>query len=72
MVSHPISCHAKPTSSLQELQFVEFFAGEGRVWRTMRVDSVNSVGVDYTYSDGFDDDHNPFDILSDSGFGFHP
>ena len=68
---HQLSYHAKPTSSPQDLQFIEFFAGEGRVWRTMRVDSVNAVGVDYNYFDG-SEAHNHFDILSTSGFGFHP
>ena len=37
----------------------------------MRVDSVAAVGVDYEY--GLDEDHgNPYDILTNAGFGFHP
>lgn len=54
----------------QDLSFIEYFAGEGRVWRTVRADSWYSVGLDINY--GIDDTtnhggRNAFDILSCSG-----
>ena len=56
----------------QELSFVEFFAGEGNVWRAVRASSHKCVGIDIDYVDNVLDGQNPFDILSDAGFGFHP
>ena len=56
----------------QDLVFTEFFAGEGNVWKMLRADSLNSVGVDIRYSEfmgpeGHGDSPNPFDILTSSG-----
>lgn len=57
--------------SLQELTFIEFFAGEGRVWRTVRADSRSAVGLDINYglgdSNPEDQTRNPFDILTNAG-----
>ena len=65
----PGLCHV----SWQEITFIEFFAGQGNVWRMMRCDGINSIGLDIEYwkkpgPGGHRDDlHNPYDILSDSG-----
>ena len=56
----------------QELSFVEFFAGQGNVWRAVRADSHNCVGIDIEHGKNVEGGKNPFDILSDAGFGFHP
>ena len=52
---------------LQELTFLEFFAGEGRVWKTIRADSQNSLGIDIRYRDDAPNQQNPFDILTNAG-----
>ena len=61
-------------TDLQELTFLEFFAGEGKVWRCLRADSIGSIGVDIEYwdRDGSDNRQNPFDILSTAGLGWDP
>ncbi|CAK9014583.1 unnamed protein product, partial [Durusdinium trenchii] len=46
-----------------ELTFLEFFAGEGNVWKAVRADSKNAVGIDWNYFDN-PDGQNPMDILS--------
>lgn len=57
---------------MQELCFLEFFAGEGAVWRAVRADSIDAVGVDITYVRAQEGRQNPFDILSNAGMAFHP
>ena len=64
---------------MQDLTFVEYFAGHGAVWRMMRAGSVSCTGVGIKYweeckpDDGScEDGHNLFDILSDSGFPCGP
>jgi len=57
---------------LQELAFIEFFAGNGNVWKAVRADSYATVGIDITYVENVEGGDNPFDILSNSGFGCHP
>ena len=61
-------------TDLQELTFCEFFAGEGNVWRCLRADSVQSLGVDIEYWDSAScgDRQNPFDILTTAGLGWGP
>ena len=58
---------------LQELAFIEFFAGQGNVWKAVRCDSYASVGVDINYftEQNNEGSSNPFDILSNSGLGCH-
>lgn len=56
---------------VQELTFLEFFAGQGNVWKLMRADSKNAVGVDLDYGQGTDQGQNPMDILTCAGLGFH-
>lgn len=58
-----------PCFLCQELTFLEFFAGEGEVWRAMRADSIASIGVDINYFQRQPGEQNPMDILSDAGFG---
>lgn len=53
---------------MQELCLVEFFAGVGNTWRTVRADSMSAVGVDLTYGNGND----AFDILTASGMAYKP
>lgn len=54
----------------EDLSFLEFYAGEGRVWRALRADSVDAVGVDIGYfnAEETEGSSNAFDILSCSGF----
>ncbi|CAK9057780.1 unnamed protein product [Durusdinium trenchii] len=53
-----------------ELTFLEFFAGEGNVWKAVRADSKNAVGIDWNYFDN-PDGQNPMDILSNAGLGLY-
>lgn len=53
----------------QDLTYVEFFAGEGQVWRAVRADYHPSVAVDLCYMEG---QGTAMDILSNSGFAFYP
>lgn len=55
----------------QELTFIEFFAGEGEVWRTIRADAPSSIGVDITYVDP-DGKQNPMDANTPAGLAFLP
>lgn len=65
-------CRIQTTQTMQELCFLEFFAGEGAVWRAVRADSIDAVGVDITYVRAQEGRQNPFDILSNAGMAFHP
>ena len=62
----------------QELTFLEFFAGQGHVWKHMRADSIGTIGIDVLYWDSDTHDpraephKNPFDILTDSGLSLDP
>lgn len=56
----------------QGLRLVEFFAGQGEVWRTIRADHVHALGVDISYGFNNADGQNPFDILSDAGLARKP
>lgn len=75
---HPHTRFVSPTprASMQELNFLEFFAGEGRVWKTVAVGmpSTPTVGVDINYGkkDSDSTKTDPFDILTSSGFACHP
>ena len=61
--------------AIQDLTYVEFFAGEGNVWAAVRADHNMGVPVDIEY---WAHDHNgkfssnPMDINSDSGLAFLP
>lgn len=61
-----------PLCFLQDLTFLEFFAGQGEVWRALRADSIQSVGIDITYLQKIPGEQNPMDILSDAGFACGP
>ena len=68
---HGIIYHLR---GLQELTFLEFFAGEGNCWRLVRADSAAAIGLDLTYDNKpwpKDEHRSPFDILSPSGFTYH-
>lgn len=54
---------------MQDLTFLEFFAGEGRVWKNMRTDAIDAIGVDLAYGDPAPGKTNAFDILTNAGFG---
>ena len=64
--AHQLHLHA------QELAFVEFFCGEGNVWKALRVDSVTVVGIDIKNFQSTRGGQNAFDILSDPGLAFGP
>lgn len=49
---------------------MEFFAGEGNVWKCVRCDQGNAVGLDLEYF--HKDRNNPMDINSDAGLAFPP
>ena len=53
---------------MQELSFVEFYAGVGRTWRAVRADGVNAVGVDLNYHSPEPGEQNHFDIMANCGF----
>ena len=71
-MSHAVLYIWKATAgyALQELRVVEFFAGQGNVWRTCRASSAPSLGVDVTYHAPPDGQQNAFDILSSAGMGY--
>jgi len=52
---------------MQELQYVEYFAGVANVFKAIRADAHPSSAVDITWMEG---PNNPMDVLSDSGFAF--
>ena len=52
---------------MQDLTYVEFFAGEANVWSAVRADHNPGVPVDITYMDG---PKNAMDINSDAGLAF--
>ena len=54
---------------MQDLEFLEFFAGEGRTWRAMRASSIGAVGIDIKYGEEQDGHQNAFDILTHAGLG---
>ena len=51
---------------MQDLSYLEFFAGEGNVFRCVRQHGIPAVAVDLTYYDA-ELDKNPFNINSASG-----
>ena len=55
----------------QELSFIEFFAGEGEVWRTVRADAPSSIGLDISYVDP-EGRQNPMDSNSPAGLASIP
>ena len=57
---------------MQELTFLEFFCGEGRVWKAVSASTKSSLGVDIRYWEPDHGHRNPYDILSEAGFGSGP
>lgn len=55
---------------LQDLTFIEFFAGVGNCWRTLNRGGEQSAGLDLTYMTVGKGERNPFDILTTSGMVF--
>ena len=62
----------QPSAAMQELTFLKFFCGEGKVWKAVSASTKSSVGVDIRYWEKDDEHQNPFDILSTAGFGSGP
>ena len=62
-----LTYYATPLCFWQDLTFLEFFAGQGEVWRALRADSIGTIGVDIGYMQKTPGDQNPMDILSDAG-----
>ena len=56
---------------MQELTFIEFFAGDNQVWKAVRASGVAAAKVDITYME-HEGCQNPMDINSSAGMGFHP
>ena len=56
----------------QELQFIEFYAGVGNVWRAVSTSGFPSARVDLSYHEeqNMSVKQNPMDILSSAGFAF--
>ena len=61
-----LSC---PTQVLQDLTYLEFFAGEGEVFRCIRGDHHPSCAVDLEYMEGRG---HAMDVNSPSGLAFLP
>ena len=57
-------------TSMQDLNYCEFFAGAGNCFRAVRGASYASVAVDITYIQHTS--RNSMDILSDSGLAWEP
>ena len=56
-------------ANLQELSYVEFFAGQANVWRAVSDSGVPSARVDLTYGTGSQNfKQDPMDILSNAGW----
>ena len=59
---------------MQELQYVELFAGQANVWRAVST-KYAAARIDLDYSDGFEFNRdnrvhqNSMDILTDAGLG---
>ena len=56
--------------ALQELTFLEYFAGEGNCWRALMESGQPAAGIDIEYYKdprGPDEQNNPFDMLSSAG-----
>lgn len=56
--------------AMQDLTYVEFFAGQGNVWAAVRADHHPAVPVDIEYMSTGPDRKNPMDINSDAGMAF--
>lgn len=56
---------------MQELQFVEFYAGVGNVWRSVAEAGYPAARADYAYYQPDDPywKQNCMDILTSAGFG---
>ena len=61
-----------PVSGPQELAFIEFFSGNGEVWRAVRGSTVTAARVDIDYIENVMGGDNPMDVNSKAGMGFHP
>jgi len=57
---------------VQDLTFIEFFAGVGNCWRAVRADSATSVGIDIQDLKPNPGQQNPLDILTNAGMAFFP
>ena len=68
-IMEPVLSPPAHLEHMQDLEFLEFFAGEGRTWRAMRADSIEAIGVDITYGQQEDAHQNAFDILTHAGMG---
>ena len=55
---------------MQELSFIEFFAGDGEVFKAVRVDDVSAAKLDIKYIEETHGGDNPMDINTVSGLGF--
>jgi hypothetical protein len=65
-----IRCHKpKPLQLLQELEYVEFFAGAGKVHSEIMGAAYPSTAIDIEYLKGKEPGRsNPFDFMTASGF----
>ena len=61
-----------PQPAAQELEFIEFFAGDANVYRSIRVEGTTSAAVDIQYLEDVGLKANPFDITTSSGLATEP
>ena len=54
---------------MQELEYVEFFAGSANAYGAINTAGYPSCATDITYLEDVAVGTNPFDILTDSGLG---
>lgn len=61
----------KSNLATQEICFIEFFSGDGEVWRAIRLDDVTAARLDIKFIESIHGDgDNPMDINTMSGMGF--
>lgn len=77
LLAYPISnvMRTCPGFYPQDLNYAEFFAGEGNLYREINIGGYKSVATDIVYAESFQQllsksNTNPFDIMSTSGLAY--
>lgn len=65
--SEPTNGFKSASSHLQELGFIEFYAGKGEVFKAVRGASVSAAKIDIEYIQNLVGGQNPMDVNSNAG-----